>query len=513
MKNVKIFIVLICATFNVAHAQRLSTPTLNNSNDKTFIVTFKSDQTKRTSNERQLRAVKSRSEVAAITSRMSTDFNREISGKMQKLKIDQSKIKGQFASLNTVTMTLNEKEVKALQGNPDIESIEADQFIEVDIPTPEPNGDKGSQRNSNNRSSTDSYGPFNINAGGHKPGGANKSTWIWIVDTGIDLDHPDLNVLTNAQYAKSFVPGLPSLDDCNGHGTHVAGIAAAKENNQGIIGISEGATVVPIRIMDCSNGYNTATLVAALDHIATGVIAGDVVNMSIGCRSRCPLPIAVKAALDVLNARGVYTVMAAGNSNDIAAEYSPAAYNNTLAVTIASMDANGGMSWFSNYRRDAVDYIATGGEVYSTFKNGTYATMSGTSMAAPVVAGILHARGDMPITNGFTSSRGENYPRASLKLPDGNLTCVNKGAYVAKYNVSYTLDGSSQTFDSGNVLALQSKSFIIPAEATNVKIVGQGATGLVWEPWRTHLDKTFTASVSKTFESHGTTLNQWHQEI
>ena len=78
------------------------------------------------------------------------------------------------------------------------------------------------------------------------------------------------------------------------------------------------------------------------------------------------------------------------------------------------MDYNGAMSWFSNYGRNPVDYIATGSNVYSTYKNGGFAVLSGTSMATPVVAGIIHARGGLPTVRGYTYARNEYYPRAGL---------------------------------------------------------------------------------------------------
>jgi len=181
--------------------------------------------------------------------------------------------------------------------------------------------------------------------------------------------------------------------------------------------MSAGAVVVPIRVLNCSGNGSYSGIIAGLDHIATGVIAGDVVNMSLGGAGT--VSTALKNALDALNDRGVYIVMAAGNSSRPASGFIPAAYNNTRAVTVSSMDANGTMSGFSNYGMNPVDFIATGGSVYSTYKNGGYATLSGTSMAAPVVAGIMHARGGMPSTYGTIRARNESYPVAGLGLTKG----------------------------------------------------------------------------------------------
>ncbi len=104
--------------------------------------------------------------------------------------------------------------------------------------------------------------------------------WIWIVDTGIDLTHPDLNVETNTAYAKSFVGG--SANDCNGHGTHCAGIAAAKNNTIGVIGVSAGARVVPVRVLNCQGSGSSSGILSGLNHVAANDEPGDAVNMSLG---------------------------------------------------------------------------------------------------------------------------------------------------------------------------------------------------------------------------------------
>ena len=446
MKNLALIIVLICTTFNFAQAQR--TKTLTPKGEQTYIVTLKADQNKRTADASKLRAAKSRDAVGTITKRMGDDFKRQVTGVTQKLNISPKKVKGQFANLNMVTMTLTAKEAQVLKDNSEIISIEADQQIQIDLPKPEGGKNAAPQQKSgaNNRSFSDHYGAFNINHGGHKDGGGSKYTWIWIIDTGIDLDHPDLNVQTSSTYAKSFIPGDTSPNDCHGHGTHVAGIAAAKRNNSGMVGMSEGAKVVPVRIMDCpADGrptYPTSRLIAALNHVATGVISGDVVNMSIGGGGS--VSTSLKAALDALTSRGVLLSIAAGNSSSHAGSFQPAAYNNTKAVTISSMDANGTMSNFSNYGMNPVDFIATGRSVYSTFINGGYATMSGTSMAAPVVAGIMHARGGLPSTYGTIRARGESYPVAGLGLTKGtNAKRVGFGNGTSKIGDYINTSGSS----------------------------------------------------------------------
>lgn len=240
---------------------------------------------------------------------------------------------------------------------------------------------------------------------------ASTSRWIWIVDTGIDLDHPDLNVQTS--YSASFVGG--SANDCNGHGTHVAGTAAAINNSIGVVGVAAGAPVVAVRVFGCSGGTSTNTILSGLNHVASNDLAGDVVNLSLGGyygTSGCATNSPYRNTLRAMGQANTRIAIAAGNSNDNANYYSPACINETNVRTVASMTCSRGWSSFSNYGRGPCDYIATGSSVYSTYLNGGYATLSGTSMATPHVAGIMQVRNALPRTSGSVSNRGVSYPIA-----------------------------------------------------------------------------------------------------
>lgn len=221
------------------------------------------------------------------------------------------------------------------------------------------------------------------------------SKWIWVVDSGIDLNHPDLNVMTS--YAKSYVPGAATAEDDHGHGTHVAGIAAAKNNSYGALGIAYGATVVPVKVLNSSNSGYYSWFVAGLNWVYNNSIAGDVVNFSIGGKiSSGAAETIVETAIKKLAAKGVYVVIAAGNDKIHAGGYHPARLNAPNVFTIAATRQNGILWWlnlfadsFSNYGKPPVDFAAPGDNIYSTYKNGGYRYMSGTSMAAPNFAGAL----------------------------------------------------------------------------------------------------------------------------
>ena len=199
---------------------------------------------------------------------------------------------------------------------------------------------------------------------------------IAIIDTGVYTSHPDLagNLVPGA----SFVYGTTYADD-HGHGTHVAGIAAGVANNGGILGAAPRARIMPIKVCD-SGGYCQWTDVASGIRYAVDNGA-QVVNLSLGDTSPSSI---IKSALDDAYARGVVIVAAAGNTYTWTLFY-PAAYTDTIAV--AATDQYDARASFSTIG-DFVAIAAPGVNIYSSYDTGGYAYMSGTSMAAPHVAGL-----------------------------------------------------------------------------------------------------------------------------
>ncbi|MCR9251812.1 MAG: S8 family serine peptidase [bacterium] len=299
---------------------------------------------------------------------------------------------------------LNKDEVAKLENDPRVDFIEQDRMVTLDFEVEAVYEEEDlSSDVSEGRLEAQTTTCAISNAGGRGSGG-NGNTFIWIVDTGIDLDHPDLNVNTN--YSRSFADG--SADDSNGHGTHVAGIAAAVNNSIGVVGVSPGATLVAVDVLG-SGSAPTSTIISGMDYIASNDISGDVVNMSLGPRFRtgCSSASAYRSALDRLNNQSLIA-LAAGNSADDASFYDPGCQNLSRVYTVASMTCGGGFSSFSNFG-SPVDWIATGSSVTSTYRGGRYATLSGTSMASPVVAGILHERGGAPRQCGTVNFGGRSY--------------------------------------------------------------------------------------------------------
>jgi thermitase len=214
---------------------------------------------------------------------------------------------------------------------------------------------------------------------------------IAVVDTGIDLSHPDFSCLGKLTSGWDFVNNDAIPNDDFGHGSHVAGIAAACTNNGiGVAGVSWGARLMPVKVLDAygSGSYERVAngVTYAVDHGA------DIVNLSLGgIDESSALADAVQYAYD----HDVLVVVAAGNC---AQGYSgspcyglinpimyPAAYSTTLAV--AATDSNDNWANFSEHH-PYVDVAAPGVSIYSTWKNDGYAWLQGTSMATPYVAGL-----------------------------------------------------------------------------------------------------------------------------
>ena len=238
---------------------------------------------------------------------------------------------------------------------------------------------------------------WNINRVGYGDG---RGKTAWIIDTGIDFQHPDLNVDTVR--SRSFLPGNPSADDKNGHGTHVGGVIGAKNNTFGTLGVASGANLISLRVLDENGSGLLSYIVQALAYINANAAPGDVVNMSLGDDE------GISASLDqqVINTanRGILIAIAAGNDHDLANKYSPGRANGANIFTVSAIDSTDNFASFSNYGNDVVDYAAPGVRILSAYLDNRYAYMSGTSMAAPHMAGLLLLKGRNITTSGLAKN-------------------------------------------------------------------------------------------------------------
>jgi subtilisin family serine protease len=218
----------------------------------------------------------------------------------------------------------------------------------------------------------------------------------WVIDSGIDMNHPDLKV--SQTLSRNFVTGETSPEDLNGHGTHVAGTIAALANNIGVVGVAPGAEVVAVRVLNRRGSGSNSDVIKGVDYVAgAAATEGDVANMSLSGGISQASDDAVKCAADgslsgvagCTRSGGIRFTLAAGNDAINANNRSPARANGDNIYTVASTTSTGTWSSFSNYGTPPVDYAEPGSSVYSTYKGDGYTTLSGTSMAAPHLAGLL----------------------------------------------------------------------------------------------------------------------------
>ncbi|MBI4066911.1 S8 family serine peptidase [Candidatus Gottesmanbacteria bacterium] len=232
---------------------------------------------------------------------------------------------------------------------------------------------------------------------------------VAVIDTGVDLTHPDLaaNIPLNAN--TTCVTGTSNGNDDNGHGTHVAGTIAALNNSIGVIGVAPQAKILAVKVLNAQGSGTWSSVICGIDWVTAnaGKFTIKVANMSLGaggssdnnCGNSNSDPLH-KAICNSRNA-GVTYVVAAGNSGANASGFVPAAYDDAVITVSALADSDGQsggvgtataygsddtFATFSNYGT-VVDLGAPGVSIFSTYYGGDYGTLSGTSMASPHVAG------------------------------------------------------------------------------------------------------------------------------
>ncbi|WP_338725576.1 S8 family peptidase [Shewanella baltica] len=273
--------------------------------------------------------------------------------------------------LNGVLINASAQQVKALLKDPNVKYVEQDQVMSVtpmmeanaDQPSPTWGIDRIDQRNLplDNNYHTDYDG---------------SGVTAFVIDTGVLNTHNEFGGRASSGY--DFIDNDYDATDCNGHGTHVAGTIGGST-----YGVAKNVNVVGVRVLNCSGSGSNSGVIAGINWVKNNASGPAVANMSLGGGASQATDDAVNAAV----AAGITFVVAAGNDNSNACNYSPARAAD--AITVGSTTSNDSRSSFSNYGT-CLDIYAPGSSITSSWytSNSATNTISGTSMASPHVAGV-----------------------------------------------------------------------------------------------------------------------------
>lgn len=209
---------------------------------------------------------------------------------------------------------------------------------------------------------------------------------IYILDTGVDPKHKDINVVGG----KSFISSEKDYKDGNGHGTHVAGLAAARDNASHTVGAAPGARIHAIKVLSRTGSGSYSSVISGINYVigekGRSPTKPMVINLSlggyVGTSSYNSIDLAVQEAINA----GIVVCIAAGNSGDNATLYSPAHVQE--AITVGAFDRNNNFASFSNHG-PVVDICSPGVGILSSYLRNRLETLSGTSMASPIVCGTV----------------------------------------------------------------------------------------------------------------------------
>lgn len=333
---------------------------------KTMIVTFKKKDKRSKSDDKQTILQNAiNQDVNFVTAEtVSTQARAVASGQdMMKLGYDVNRYEAPILIAN-----LTSSEVDKLKKDKDIARVEEDgEMFALDIPA-----------DPDTLAQSIPPGVTQIKAPDAWPSSMGEGVKVFICDTGIDSNHPDL--VANLKTGKSFVPTESTTEDFNGHGTHCAGTVAAVDNAQGVVGVAPYAYLYPVKVLSSTGSGSWSYLIAGLDWIMSKKGAR-IASMSLGGGG------APQALADMCEAAyddGVLLVAAAGNSGNGVQPLFPARYPHVMAISAINFSDQ--LAGFSNTGAE-IELAAPGVNILSTKRGGGYHQLSGTSMACPHVSG------------------------------------------------------------------------------------------------------------------------------
>jgi len=292
-------------------------------------------------------------------------------------KVDKDLVKKHGGSITTeftiipgVVTELTQDEIKELKKSDKVKAVEEDAEAtimgEVD--------EDGKGKPSPPPTPTD-WGVYKINADDAWAISTGTGVKVAVLDTGIDIDHKDLGTVYSGY---DFINDDDDASDDNGHGTHCAGIIAAQKDGSGVTGVAPDVVLYAVKVLNAQGSGSYTAIIAGIQWATTNGM--QVISMSLSGTSNLA---SLETACINAKASGVVIVAAAGNSGNTRAQY-PAAYSSVISV--GATDSSDAKAKWSSYGAN-LDLMAPGVSIRSTYMGDTYASMSGTSMACPHVAG------------------------------------------------------------------------------------------------------------------------------
>ncbi|WP_246613625.1 S8 family serine peptidase [Paractinoplanes bogorensis] len=291
----------------------------------------------------------------AIPGRYIVTLNQPLAGQASAMSVDGG---------STYVADMSAQQARRLAADPDVRFVEQDRILTI----------QGTQKNP----------PWGLDRIDQRPVKASKSftptddgsaVHAYVLDTGIRISHVDFG--GRASYGYDAISGSTNANDCNGHGTHVAGTIGGT-----IFGVAKKVQLVAVRVLDCKGEGSLSQVISGVNWVTAHAVKPAVANMSMGGSFSASLNAAVQRSIN----SGVTYVVAAGNENVSAGRMSPAGL--AAAITVGASDSADKRASFSNYG-PALDLFAPGVNIRSDYYAGDYTTAvaSGTSMASPHVAG------------------------------------------------------------------------------------------------------------------------------
>ncbi len=297
--------------------------------------------------------------------------------KHDKVQRAGGRIKRVHLATNTMVAHLPEVEIDNLKKDPHVAYVEEDRVFRITEPLPALTPPSAEY--------IESWGVLHIGAdfaamNGIKGAGVK----VAILDSGIDYNHPDLKDNYKGGYNFAYDNNDPFDDTRIGHGTHVAGIIAARDNGTGVVGVAPEASIYAVKVLNGGMMGSTSDILAGIEWAITNKM--NIINMSFGVPfDPMYYSQAVEDACNKAYKAGIILVAATGNSRQPNVDY-PAAFNSVIAVSATAKDDT--LALFSNYGTK-VELAAPGVDIKSTVPGGGYAILNGTSQAAPHVSGVV----------------------------------------------------------------------------------------------------------------------------